>query len=225
MQDGALVAEQIHRRAARADHPRALVADPPRCVSRRSAAHTSDRLYIRMGIINFNGRRAAEGPVGRRPGLRDHADEHDRALRDVHLLDVFRPHRARAHDRQAAHARRAPLAAHEHALQGRAHLLPHRVRPAPVLPRVYACLFTHASFVANLLATVFMVMNLNAIMSVIFNVPAAVASTVRPRPIPHRARHPTHTTLLPSCTTPGPQIVACRAVRRLSKWSNVGPEV
>ena len=34
------------------------------------------------------------------------------------------------------------------------------------------------SFVANLLATVFMLMNLNAIMSVIFNVPAAVASTV-----------------------------------------------
>ncbi|KAF7794913.1 hypothetical protein EIP86_006056 [Pleurotus ostreatoroseus] len=53
------------------------------------------------------------------------------------------------------------------------------------------------AFVANLLATVFMLMNLNAIMSVIFNVPAAVAST----------------------------IVACRAVRRLSKWSSAGPEV
>ncbi|KAJ3556814.1 hypothetical protein NM688_g1815 [Phlebia brevispora] len=53
------------------------------------------------------------------------------------------------------------------------------------------------AFIANLIATVFMVLNLNAIMSVIFNVPAAVAST----------------------------IVACRAVRRLSKWSNTGPEV
>ncbi|PSR72186.1 hypothetical protein PHLCEN_2v11943 [Hermanssonia centrifuga] len=53
------------------------------------------------------------------------------------------------------------------------------------------------AFVANLLATVFMLLNLNAIMSVIFNVPAAVAST----------------------------IVACRAVRRLSDWSSNGPEV
>lgn len=53
------------------------------------------------------------------------------------------------------------------------------------------------AFVANLIATIFMVLNLNAIMSVIFNVPAAVAST----------------------------IVACRAVRRLSKWSSAGPEI
>ena len=35
-----------------------------------------------------------------------------------------------------------------------------------------------SSFLANLLATVFMVLNLNAIMSVIFNVPAAIFSTV-----------------------------------------------
>ena len=35
------------------------------------------------------------------------------------------------------------------------------------------------SFVANLIATVFMLLNLNAIMSVIFNIPAAIASTVR----------------------------------------------
>lgn len=32
-------------------------------------------------------------------------------------------------------------------------------------------------FAANLLATVFMVLNLNSIMNVIFNVPAAIAST------------------------------------------------
>ncbi|KAH0580891.1 hypothetical protein H2248_012048 [Termitomyces sp. 'cryptogamus'] len=48
------------------------------------------------------------------------------------------------------------------------------------------------AFLANLLATVFMVINLNQIMSVIFNVPAAVAST----------------------------IVASRVVRRLAKYSN-----
>lgn len=34
------------------------------------------------------------------------------------------------------------------------------------------------SFVANLIATTFMLLNLNAVMSVIFNVPAAIASTV-----------------------------------------------
>ncbi|KAG6915510.1 hypothetical protein DXG01_011135 [Tephrocybe rancida] len=51
------------------------------------------------------------------------------------------------------------------------------------------------SFVANVLATVFMVINLNQIMSVIFNVPAAVAST----------------------------IVASRVVRRLTNYTN--PEV
>jgi len=53
------------------------------------------------------------------------------------------------------------------------------------------------AFLANFIATVFMLLNLNAIMSVIFNVPAAVAST----------------------------IVACRAVRRLSRFSSNGPEI
>ncbi|TCD71937.1 hypothetical protein EIP91_000069 [Steccherinum ochraceum] len=53
------------------------------------------------------------------------------------------------------------------------------------------------AFIANLCATTFMVMNLNAVMSVIFNVPAAVAST----------------------------IVACRAVRRLNTFSSSGAEV
>ena len=53
------------------------------------------------------------------------------------------------------------------------------------------------SFLANLIATIFMLLNLNAVMSIIFNVPAAVAST----------------------------IVASRAVRRLTKFTNKGPEV
>jgi hypothetical protein len=39
--------------------------------------------------------------------------------------------------------------------------------------------FTSNSFLANMTATVFMLLRLNAIMSVIFNVPAAVFSTVR----------------------------------------------
>ncbi|RDB18872.1 hypothetical protein Hypma_014488 [Hypsizygus marmoreus] len=53
------------------------------------------------------------------------------------------------------------------------------------------------AFLANLVATVFMVLDLNQIMSVIFNVPSAVVST----------------------------IVASRAVRRLTTFQNVGAEV
>ncbi|KAF8903939.1 hypothetical protein CPB84DRAFT_1706679 [Gymnopilus junonius] len=53
------------------------------------------------------------------------------------------------------------------------------------------------AFLANLIATVFMVLNLNQIMSVVFNVPAAVSSTV----------------------------VACRAVRRLTNFTQSGPEI
>ena len=40
------------------------------------------------------------------------------------------------------------------------------------------CAYTHRFF-SNLLAVVFILLNLNAIMSVIFNVPAAIFSTVR----------------------------------------------
>ncbi|KAF8918614.1 hypothetical protein CPB85DRAFT_995468 [Mucidula mucida] len=53
------------------------------------------------------------------------------------------------------------------------------------------------AFLSNLLATVFMLLDLNAVMSIIFNVPAAIFNT----------------------------IVACRAVRRLSNFTNQGPEV
>ncbi|PPQ71761.1 hypothetical protein CVT25_004823 [Psilocybe cyanescens] len=58
-------------------------------------------------------------------------------------------------------------------------------------------IFFIIAFLANLIATVFMLLNLNQIMSVIFNVPAAVFST----------------------------IVATRAVRRLTNFTNNGPEV
>lgn len=53
------------------------------------------------------------------------------------------------------------------------------------------------AFLANLVATIFMLLNLNAVMSIIANVPAAIAST----------------------------IVACRVVRRLSRFTTQGPEV
>ncbi|KAG2008644.1 hypothetical protein CC2G_014052 [Coprinopsis cinerea AmutBmut pab1-1] len=55
-------------------------------------------------------------------------------------------------------------------------------------------IFFFIAFIANLTATVFMVLNLSQIMSVIFNVPAAVFST----------------------------IVACRAVRRLTNFNLKG---
>ncbi|KAJ7118687.1 hypothetical protein C8R43DRAFT_90095 [Mycena crocata] len=58
-------------------------------------------------------------------------------------------------------------------------------------------IFFFIAFLANLLATVFMFLNLNAIMTIIFNVPAAVAST----------------------------IVATRAVRRLTNFTHQGPEM
>ncbi|KAH0826678.1 hypothetical protein J3R83DRAFT_5066 [Lanmaoa asiatica] len=53
------------------------------------------------------------------------------------------------------------------------------------------------AFLANLLATIFMLLNLNAVMSIIANVPAAIAST----------------------------IVACRAVRRLINFTSQNAEV
>ncbi|KAJ7060972.1 hypothetical protein C8F01DRAFT_1253447 [Mycena amicta] len=58
-------------------------------------------------------------------------------------------------------------------------------------------MFFFIAFLANLIATVFMFLNLNSIMSVVFNVPAAIAST----------------------------IVATRAVRRLTNFTSQGPEM
>jgi hypothetical protein len=40
-------------------------------------------------------------------------------------------------------------------------------------------IFFLVAFIANAIATVFMLLNLNPIMSIIFNVPAAIAATVR----------------------------------------------
>lgn len=58
-------------------------------------------------------------------------------------------------------------------------------------------IFFMVAFGANLIATTFMLVNLNAVMSIIANVPAAVAST----------------------------IVACRVVRRLTNYTSEGLEV
>ena len=72
------------------------------------------------------------------------------------------------------------------------------------------------SFLANLLATVFMLLNLNQIMSVIFNVPAAVFSTVCSFLFLLKSRSLTWWCI---------KIVACRAVRRLTNFSYDGPEM
>jgi len=58
-------------------------------------------------------------------------------------------------------------------------------------------IFFIVALLSNLIATVFMLLDLNAVMSIIFNVPAAIAST----------------------------IVASRAVRRLTQYTSRGPEV
>ena len=75
--------------------------------------------------------------------------------------------------------------------------------------------FQHSSFLSNFIATVFMVLNLNQIMSIIFNVPAIVISTV--------------STSLSGCvplTSPSTwQIAACRAVRRLTNFTYDGPAI
>jgi hypothetical protein len=66
-----------------------------------------------------------------------------------------------------------------------------------------------------------MVMNLNAVMSIIFNVPAAIASTVR-APLTPTSCHPI--TYLAGVVAL-PQVVASRVVRRLNTWSNPGSEM
>ncbi|KAH9852211.1 hypothetical protein C2E23DRAFT_731204 [Lenzites betulinus] len=58
-------------------------------------------------------------------------------------------------------------------------------------------IFFIVAFVANMIATIFMLLNLNPVMSIIANVPAAIAST----------------------------IVACRAVRRLTNYTTEGAEM
>jgi len=58
-------------------------------------------------------------------------------------------------------------------------------------------IFFFIAFLANFVATVFIFLNLNAIMSVVFNVPACIASS----------------------------IVATRAVRRLTNFASSGPEM
>lgn len=62
---------------------------------------------------------------------------------------------------------------------------------------------------------IFMLLDLNPVMSIIANVPAAVASSVREFP------RISTITVLPAYT----QIVACRAVRRLTNYTSRGAEV
>ncbi|EDR02612.1 uncharacterized protein LACBIDRAFT_308272 [Laccaria bicolor S238N-H82] len=76
-------------------------------------------------------------------------------------------------------------------------------------------IFFFIAFLANLCATVSMLLNLNQIMTVMFNVPAIVASSVRHNPAHYINYQCEHSI----------QIVACRAVRRLTNFTNSGLEV
>jgi hypothetical protein len=68
------------------------------------------------------------------------------------------------------------------------------------------------SFISNLIAAVFLLLNLNTVMSIIFNVPAALASTVlRPSTFCPLAHYYMST-----------QIAASRAVRRLTTFATRG---
>lgn len=64
---------------------------------------------------------------------------------------------------------------------------------------------------------IFMLLNLNAVMSIIANVPAAICSTVCPLLV--------HVRLLSLIISIFLQIVACRAVRRLTNYTSQGAEV
>jgi hypothetical protein len=61
---------------------------------------------------------------------------------------------------------------------------------------------------------VFMLLDLNAVMSIIANVPAAIASTVS---------YHNHLDAISHISVE--QIVACRAVRRLTQYTSQGPEI
>ncbi|KAI0090322.1 hypothetical protein BDY19DRAFT_765871 [Irpex rosettiformis] len=78
--------------------------------------------------------------------------------------------------------------------------LPHRNSESSQLVKLIfgdGLIFFIIAFLSNLIATIFMLLNLNPVMSIIANVPAAISST----------------------------IVACRAVRRLTNYTSQGAEV
>ncbi len=88
-------------------------------------------------------------------------------------------------------------------------------RESPLLTLLYFSVLTLGSrFVVNLLATIFMSLNLNQIMSVIFNVPAAIFSTVSGIFLSELDLKWTKL-----------QIVACRAVRRLTSFTHNGADI
>jgi hypothetical protein len=73
----------------------------------------------------------------------------------------------------------------------------------------------HCSFLSNFIATVFIVLNLNQIMNSMFTVPAGVISTVST----------SLSEYVPLMRRTTWQIVACRAVRRLTNFTYEGPEM
>ncbi|CDO68672.1 hypothetical protein BN946_scf184790.g21 [Trametes cinnabarina] len=75
----------------------------------------------------------------------------------------------------------------------------HRKNRSKIVKLIFddGLIYFMVAFISNSIATTFMVLNLNAVMSIIANVPAAIAST----------------------------IVACRAVRRLTNYTSEGAQI
>ena len=140
---------------------------------------------------------------------------------DLHLLNVLRLHRSFADHIQAHWNNIFPLAQsegsrapHSSDFYGWPHFLYTCVRVYITDERKRRS-SQHSSFLSNFIATVFMVLNLNQIMSIIFNVPAIVISTVS-----------TSLSEYVPLTSPSTwQIAACRAVRRLTNFTYDRPEV
>ena len=157
--------------------------------------------------------------------MSDSAEPQQNFTCDLHLLDVLRLHRSFAEHIQAHWNKIFPLtefsgsrAPHSYGFYRWPHFLYTCVRVYfhwSITEERKCRSSQHSSFLSNFVATVFLLLNLNQVMGVIFNVPAAVIATVSTSlseyvPLPRRS----------TC-----QIVACRAVRRLTNFTYNGPEI
>ena len=143
---------------------------------------------------------------------------------NFHLLDVLRLHRSCADGIQAHWNNILPLprvdgsrAPHSYDFYRWPHFLYTCVRVFhwSITDKRKCRSSQDSSFLSNFIATVFIALNLNLIMNIMFSVPAAVISTVS-----------TSLSEYVPLTRPSTwQIVACRAVRRLTNFTYDGPEI
>lgn len=102
-----------------------------------------------------------------------------RYIGHLHLFRVLRFHRAQSHRVQTLEAQRKEVPAGETYVQRWPSLLLDCVRPFLVSLRKDAQGFSIFRFIANIPAMVMMAINLNPVISVMFNIPAAIIATVR----------------------------------------------